>query len=206
MAKRDVYNVILTNLTRDDPYYWTKTIRQDIAKYLTEWFNSICFQSADFKNAQVDCWWSYNEALLEDDELLVYFLPEPRRSIIREVTGDLPAHVGLGGATVLSTKSGQSGMISEVYISGAAGDRQLAKLLAIVAFHELMHNKLDASPNSPIKDIHSLGAAATPPLKNSSVPSNPNKAIMAKHLSRKIKQYTGHMLKPVRGAVPASVP
>ena len=195
---RSVYNVIMKDMTRDHEYYWTKSIRKRIKEDLTDWFKTVCGYSKSYKSATVNCWWSSNALLVDEDELVVYFLPSPRHSLVKKVAGSLPIKDS-GGATFQTKK----GMISEVHISGAAGDARISRLLAILAFHELMHNKLDAHPSKSVhKDVHKLGGAAKGTLSASDSPSDSNKRLMGRHLGVEIKQYTGHLMSNAVGSVP----
>lgn len=196
MARRPVYNVLLKDLSRDHEYYWTKAIRETIANNLTHWFDDICKRSTTFRGSTVHCWWTSNVALLDDDEMIIYFVPNPRRSLIKSVAKSSAAHAG--GGTVMT----DSGMISEVFISESAGDARIGRLLAILAFHELMHNKLDAHPTrSVVSDIHNLGGAAKATVSHSDDPSDSNKKLMAAHLGTRIPQYSGHLFSGVLGSV-----
>ena len=84
-------------------------------------------------------------------------------------------------------------MVSEVYVSKVTGDARLGRLLSIVAFHELMHGKLDADPgNRAVQNIHALGGAASKNMTNSSLPTDSNMKTLGRHLGAIIPQYTGH--------------
>lgn len=90
------------------------------------------------------------------------------------------------------TKDTGSGIISEAWIEGAAGSATVPELLARLAFHELMHNKIDVG-NS--KDIHSkpddgTGLAVSPVAYNTD-PSDTNKRNMASRLHAVVPQFTG---------------
>jgi hypothetical protein len=135
-------------------------------------------------------------ALLDDDEMIMYFVPNPRRSLIKSVAKRGAAHAG--GGTVMTDQ----GMISEVFISEAAGDARIGRLLAVIAFHELMHNKLDAHPTrGVVSDIHNLGGAAKATVGHGDDPSDNNKRLMATHLGIRIPQYSGHLFSGVLGSV-----
>src|SRR2546422_11766083 len=90
MPKRATYDVILVNLALDDENWWGQEIRAGIADLLTGWFKSVVAQSKEFKGAFVRCWWSSNKALLEDDELVVYFLARKQYSIVKRIDGVSP--------------------------------------------------------------------------------------------------------------------
>ena len=64
-----------------------------------------------------------------------------------------------------------------------------------MAFHELLHNKLDADPrnSSASTNVHSLGHAGKSRTGAGDVPSEPNKMAMGKALHLKIPQYKGHI-------------
>ena len=84
-----------------------------------------------------------------------------------------------------------SGMISEVYLSEMEGDLNYPRLVTNLAFHELLHNKLDAEQTSVIKDIHSLASGISlVPVARGARPSPKEIELMAKALSREIPQYT----------------
>jgi hypothetical protein len=196
MARRPTYNVLLKDLSHDHEYYWTPKIRQTIANDLTHWFDNICNRSTTFRGSTVHCWWTSNVQLLDDDEMIIYFVPNPRRSLIRSVGKSDAAHAG--GGTFMTDK----GMISEVFISESAGDARIGRLLAVLAFHELMHNKLDAHPTkSVVQDIHNLGGAAKAKVGHGDEPTDNNKKLMAQHLGIRIPQYSGHLFSNAIGSV-----
>jgi hypothetical protein len=98
----------------------------------------------------------------------------------------------LSGETEGATIDTGSGVISEAWIEGAAGSATVPKLLARLAFHELMHNKIDALNSS--LDIHGkddgTGLAATPVAYNTAV-SATNKLKLAPKLGSVVNQFTG---------------
>jgi hypothetical protein len=189
VPRRTKYHVLLKDLSEDHEYYWKPAIRLTIQEKLQAWFNGVITHSPQFKGAQAEVWWSSNALLLEEDELLVYFIPSVRHSIVKSVTGTVLPHGG--GATMLSN----NGMISEVHIESAAGDARIGQLLAVMAFHELMHNKLDADPqkSSVGADVHSMGHTGNSRTGAGDVPSEANKIAMGKALHVKIPQYKGHI-------------
>ncbi len=198
MAKRPVYNVIMKDLSYDHKHYWTKKIRAEIKSLMTQWFRDITSQSQDFRGSAVHCWWSSNKLLVDPDELVVYFLPQRRKSLIRKITRS-SRNLGGAGTTFKTAK----GMVSEVYIFEATdGSAQKSRLLSNLVFHELMHNKLDADPNQRQANVHNLGGAGATPTTVSSVPTASNKRIMARWLSLDIKQYTGHLFNKPVGKIP----
>jgi hypothetical protein len=99
-----------------------------------------------------DFWWDPPAASVNGDSILIYFLRTSTESLIvkRE-----PGFTGLGGAG--TTRRIASGTISEVYVEsilrgGTVGNMQT---LINLAFHEAMHNKLQAG-----NDLHNDGGLA----------------------------------------------
>ncbi len=87
-------------------------------------------------------------------------------------------------------------MISEVYIDAVDGDANFDSKLAKLAFHELMHNKLDAHPiKATATNIHKSGGAGLALENPGSQDLTPrNVALMAAHLTLEIPQWTGGLL------------
>ncbi|HVK16960.1 MAG TPA: hypothetical protein VM533_08420 [Fimbriiglobus sp.] len=99
-----------------------------------------------------DFWWDRPASDVTGDAVLIYFLRTSAESLIvrRE-----PGFSQLGGGG--TTRSNGSGTISEVYVEsllrgGTVGNMQT---LINVAFHEAMHNKLQAGQN-----LHNDGGLA----------------------------------------------
>jgi hypothetical protein len=91
-----------------------------------------------------------------------------------------------------ATKDTGSGVVSEAWLEGTAGSATVPALLARLAFHELMHNKIDAT-NS--KDIHAApddgtGLAVSPVTYNVTL-TGTNKRNMASRLGAVVNQFTG---------------
>ena len=77
---------------------------------------------------------------------------------------------------------------SEVYVE----HNLPAKKLANIAFHELMHNKLDTGARR-VPNIHTLGGIGLSPTNEQSKLTGPNKQLMAQHMFKPVRQYTGAM-------------
>lgn len=133
-------------------------------------------------------------------DVLVYFVATHLDSIVAHVGGPLSSfsESGLTSATT-------HGVISEVWLAGSPNDpmnRPLSDthykdLLANVAFHELMHNKLDAlqSGQRALSNIHDPriggGGLAAPMVSANTHLTIQNIEIMAQNLDRPIPQYSG---------------
>lgn len=139
------------------------------------------FTTADFT-------WEGSPAAIRPHELLVYFT-ERSRSQIANNGGGQPTSAG---ATFWTS----AGMISEVYIDAVDGDADFDSKLAKLAFHELMHNKLDAHPiKATATNIHKSGGAGLALENPGSQDLTPrNIALMAAHLTLEIPQWTGGLL------------
>jgi hypothetical protein len=125
--------------------------------------------------------WSLRAGQLQAHDVVVYFVLDPSSSIIG---GTAPSNVG--GRT--TTTAG--GVASEVYVEGNMPARRLAN----IAFHEIMHNKLDIGARV-ISDLHSKGGGglAVPPT-NEWTPLTPaNAQLMAQNMFSAIRQFTGRM-------------
>jgi hypothetical protein len=123
---------------------------------------------------------------------------KPGELLIRLTTKKDSILVKKYGASAVSndtsgaTKDTGSGIVSEAWIEGTAGSATVPALLARLAFHELMHNKIDAA-NS--KDIHSTpddgtGLAVSPVTYNVALTPT-NKRNMAPRLGSIVNQFTG---------------
>lgn len=184
MAKEGIFRIWLVDRGARSDYYWGEGTMYAVGCYLRDYFNQICQHAASpFASAMFS--WSGNAGNVAGNELVVYFLANPRRSIIQ---GRFNATIGhADGATFMSS----AGMVSEVYLSAPEGDRDYPRLVANLAFHELLHNKLDAEQKSVVKDIHALnGGLSLVPVKRGAQLSPKEIELMAKNLKREIPQYT----------------
>jgi hypothetical protein len=89
-----------------------------------------------------------------DTDIVLHFLDNVRESILRNrFNVSLKSGSGHSGATQLTPE----GMLSEIHVweNENGTDARLGKLIGNLAFHEAMHNKLDADPRFP-GDIHAL--------------------------------------------------
>ena len=125
--------------------------------------------------------WSLSAAHLQAHDVVVYFLLDPSQSRIQSTST-----ANTGGRTV---KTG-SGVICEVYVAGNMPARRLAN----IAFHEIMHIKLDVGANV-LASLHTQGGGglATPPTNEWTPLTARNKQLMAANLFRKVPQFTSAM-------------
>lgn len=135
--------------------------------------------------AGADYSWEVKNATVQPHEVLIYFL-NSGKSLITEFGNETVTSAG-------GTFMVNDGVISEVHVDKVDGDPHFAEKLARLAFHELLHNKLDADPNnSAVPDLHKTGAGG---LALHNVDWNtqlmkPTETLLAQNLTRKIKQFT----------------
>lgn len=130
--------------------------------------------------------WSLRAANLQPHDVVVYFVPDPSSSVTSRAGTGGPRGSNLGGFTTTSPR----GVVCEVYVDGNLPARRLAN----IAFHEIMHNKLDVGTRT-LSDLHRQGGGglARPPTEQWTSLTRENVAIMARHLFLRVPQYTGFM-------------
>jgi len=182
-----VFKIWLVNEASSDDG-WSDTIRTAVADRIRELFDLCCSGHKNFGRSETS--WSTSAPTVgsvEDHELVLYFLAKRSRSKVVKEGGD---SVHSAGATFAATK----GMISEIYVDESWGDRRAGLLYGNLAFHELMHNKLDAhTTQRTISDIHTQGGKglAAAKIEAGTTHTDENIKFMRAALDRKIKQYLG---------------
>jgi len=194
MAKSGIYRVHLKSMLWGSPAQggdsgWGEGTMYVIGTEIRNLFMQVVADSAS-PFAAADYTWEVNAAAMQPHEQLVYFVS---KSLIEEV--DSNQTVTTAGATFMITGEG---VISEVKVTMISGDPHFAQKVARMAFHELMHNKLDADPNnSAVPDLHSPspstpgtgeGMALHDVDWNTQLTPR-NKSLYARNLNRKIAQY-----------------
>jgi hypothetical protein len=143
-------------------------------------FDEVCLLPAcSFSSS--DYWW---DGSVPDTSVLVYFLDGRGDSLVRKIRPKAP--LGSGGATHVSP----AGNLSEVYVSAAANDPNFARALAVLAFHEAMHNLLKMG-----QELHAkggMGLAAAIVYSNSKL-TQKNKDLLAKAMGKKVTQNTSFL-------------
>ena len=186
MAKSGAIKLWLVDRGARSDFYWGEGTMYGVGCYLQEYFNQICqHPSSPFVNAV----FSWTMGVVADHDLVVYFLASPKRSIIQGRYNQNVQH-GSGGTYLTS-----AGMISEIYLSEMEGDRNYTRLVANIAFHEMLHNKLDAPQKKSVTDIHSLGGGglAAAKVNAGARPTKREIELMAQALDKKVPQYTADM-------------
>lgn len=176
---------------RDDKTYyfdWDQNKLTDTVTTLKSLFDEVCkhslsaFGDTTIENKDL----AATAAGIQPKELLIRLTTKKDSILVKKYGKDAVTNDASG-----ATKDTGSGIVSEAWIEGAAGSATVSALLARLAFHELMHNKLDASNN---KDIHSkphdgTGLAVSPVSYNTQL-SDTNKRNMAQKLGTIVKQFT----------------
>jgi hypothetical protein len=181
-----------TVYNRDNSSYyfeWNQTKLNEVVTILKSLFDEVCKHSLS----------KYEETVIETQDLattatgiqpkeLLIRLTTKKKSILIKKYGEEAVNADTSGGT----KDTGSGIVSEAWIEGAAGDNSVPKLIARLAFHELMHNKLDASnsKNIHVKPHDGTGLAVSPVSNNTQL-SDTNKKNLAPQLSAIVKQFTG---------------
>jgi hypothetical protein len=189
MDKSGAITIWLVDKAERSNYYWGEGSMFAVANYLTDYFNTVCrHANSPFENAR--CTWQ--KGSVGESDLVIYFLTSTKESIITKRFHTSSTCTAPSGGTFESPQ----GMVSEVYMDSMEGDRNYCKVVANLAFHELMHNKLDApSSNKTINDVHASGGSglAEATVARGSQLTPQNIALMAGALGKKIRQFTDLM-------------
>jgi hypothetical protein len=145
-------------------------------------FDEVCqLDACPFSDS--DFWW--DPTTVSDTSLLVYFVDGKGSSLVHKVKPKWP--LGAGGTTHISTADN----LSEVYVSAATNNANPARALAVLAFHEAMHNLLKMG-----QSLHGSGGmdlAAVKVFSNSKL-TQKNKDLMAGVMGDKILQNTSFLI------------
>jgi len=127
--------------------------------------------------------WSISASQLQAHDVVVHFVMDASSGIARSAGVSRNDGPNAGGLTAQTS----GGVVCEVYVDGNMPARRLAN----IAFHEIMHIKLDVGSRA-ITDLHTRGGGglATPPTNEWTPLTARNIELMAKNLFRKVPQYT----------------
>lgn len=186
MAKSGVFTLWLVNLAPGNQYYWGEGTMWAVGNHLRDMFQKVVdHPSSPFERLH----YSWERGVVQQTDIVLYFLASQADSIIKEKYKALPKHNSGSGGTFPSA----SGMISEVYLRAMEGDFAYSRLVAKLAFHECMHNKIDTPPASTTADIHSGDGLAAATISNGTDLTDKNIGLMAANLGRKVIQHTETM-------------
>jgi hypothetical protein len=131
--------------------------------------------------------WSLRAEHLKAHDVVVHFVLDPSQSVAARMSVPAPQGSSSGGFTATTSR----GVVSEVYVDGNMPARRLAN----IAFHEIMHIKLDVGHRA-VSDIHrpaAGGGLAQTPTNEWTQLTAANIQLMAANLFRGVRQYTGAM-------------
>ena len=157
MAGKKVFRLwLMDQLRTNENNRWDGTVRQTIEDTLRGHFQKV-LGSPVCAFGQIEITWEgigFRRAQhgYADTDIVLHFLDNVRESILRNRFGvSLKSGSGHSGATQLTPE----GMLSEIHVweNDNGTEFRLGKLIGNLAFHEAMHNKLDADPKST-DDIH----------------------------------------------------
>ncbi|HEY0003617.1 MAG TPA: hypothetical protein VGB17_02315 [Pyrinomonadaceae bacterium] len=185
MAKSGTITIFLVDQAEHNQYYWGEGTMYVVGTYLREYFTRIC-QHPSSTIANADFSWYSSWGRLKPQDIIIHFFDRPAKGLIEGTFNQSAPHPGGSGGTWKSP----GGMISEIYLEPMQGDRDYARLVANIAFHEAMHNKLDADPqHQSVADIHGLGGLASRVVQRGSQLSQSNIIKMAPALSKAVPQF-----------------
>ena len=143
------YNFHLGDRVTGSPGVWGEGTGYMIGLYMQELFNAVC-GSPSTPYSDSDFWWNASPGNVRAHEVVVYFVSNKSESLVKKVAPS----IGLGGGG--TTRIHASGNLSEVYVaeslSAMGGGSDIARGLAVLAFHEAMHNKLKLG-----NSLHAVG-------------------------------------------------
>jgi hypothetical protein len=147
-----------------------------IGREMKALFDEVCLLDAcPFSDS--DFWWDR----VDEKALLVYFVDDRDSSLVHKVKPG--SALGPAGTTHISP----AGNLSEVYVSAAASDVDSTRALAVLAFHEAMHNLLKRGQS--LHAMGGMGLAAETVFSNSKL-TQKNKELMAGVMDKEILQNT----------------
>jgi hypothetical protein len=198
MAGNAVFRLwLMDQLRTNENNRWDAQVRQKIEDTLREHFTKV-LASPLCKFGKLEITWQgigfrRRDHGYQDTDIVLHFLDNVRHSILRNRFGeDLRSGSGHSGATKLTPE----GMLSEIHVweNENGTEFRLGKLIGNLAFHEAMHNKLDADPRFNGPDVHAINSSSVGGLSEAVISSKselkPNELLkMAQALSRSIPQF-----------------
>lgn len=175
------YNFYLKDLGTGAPGFWGEGDRYVLGLEIKKFFDEICLLAA-CRFSTSDYWW--DPATVSDTDLLIYFVDGPSASVVRQIRPN--ASLGSAGTTHIST----AGNLSEVYLSASAGQPNRTKALAVLAFHEAMHNLL--KQGAGLHGSGGMGLAAATVYATTQLTSR-NKQLLAPVMGTRIPQNTSFL-------------
>lgn len=158
----------------------------EISSTLFGWWCQVLQRVPHHFESYPDISWDFTAADITGLDLVVYFVRSPAASIISGLGYTTSQAKNKGGATNWSTPWDRNGVISEVYIDGNFP----AGRLAVCAFHELMHNKLQKDDG--MHTIAGIGLGSSPSSECTRI-TPVDIQLMASRLLVSVPQFTGRL-------------
>jgi hypothetical protein len=152
--------------------------KSSIQSTLQSWFTAVCQTTS---NTAAVVWTNSAPASITATDLLCYFMPNQSTSILQRAPGYSTGAGVSHGFTFLSATANAS----EVYVASCRGNG--VTWFTELAFHELMHNKL----NLGNQGLHGLGGIAAATVSAGMTPSDANRTAMRAALGASRTQWTG---------------
>ena len=182
-----IFNIHMSDKVTGMSDFWGEGTAYAVSTHLIGLFDEVC-ASPLTSFASSDYWWDKPASQIASNEVLIYFVRNKDDSIVKQAW----ASANPGGAAGYTYINGSDGNISEIYVETAisqlSGGGDLTRGLAVLAFHELMHNKLRLG-----NALHSHGGAAAAAVSNETKLTAKNISAMAKALDKRVKQNTGYL-------------
>ena len=167
-----------------DSIFFSPSVQNEITYTLWDYLTQIAARRPGGSGFSPAPGWYFKPNELKPHDVVVYFVRDRMSSIASRAGGVFNGDTQSAGYTSPTPH----GIVSEVYVE----NNLPAKKLANIAFHELMHNKLDTGARW-VPNIHTLGGIGASPANERSVLTTPNKQLMAQHMFKPVRQYTGGM-------------
>jgi hypothetical protein len=192
-----------SGLVSDDGYQltWDQATLDDFLKDLKDLFDQAC-KGSQFASSDVTVTGVSTLATTVKPGDLVVRLTRKRNSLVLKKAGGSTGDPSGATLDITDSSGASQGVLSEIWIESAGGVPDKSALPANLAFHELMHNKLDATDSST-KTIHDKppggldgeGLAAGTVGATTALAQSNQKNMTAK-LAAKVAQFTGASLPP----------
>jgi hypothetical protein len=162
-------------------------VQEEISEELSRLFRQCWALGSNVEGTSIywDATTEERERSFKDHSIVCYFLADPQATLSRRAGVVLAGTQEAAGFTFQT----QKGVISEVYVEMNLP----AQKLAHIAFHEMMHNKIDVGGGGA--DIHSAGGGglANSPVTGFHSLTPRNAQLMSAAAFKKIKQNTAYM-------------
>ena len=180
-GSKPLWRIWTMNLVGKDQFgRWTGSVVADINDKLERLFQRVQRHPSCPYHA-VRCFPYHVAAQLDPGEVLIYFTTRRTNLVMRNGAPNL----GPGGTTWQS----QGGMISEIYVDGFLSNGDYLQQAANLAFHEAMHNKIDADKPRDIVHAEGSGLATGNQISGATQLSDANIRMMAANMARSVPQF-----------------